>query len=517
MAILADDNEPYYREISDGLRRALAGLLEGQLGDVFGQDTTVAFDVHAPAVDVDISSIDGSDVELEAAVLTATWNEGFAAAEAAHVLADAGLGPHHNFYLTMDELWRAMRGDGEIVDIINDLLRTDRQKGMGELFISHSMGDLDQLATAEARAKARGFVERVGMIGCFGLPQVEFGRLADVVDFSSVERREVVSWAAPPSLDTATGRMAAPPGRGKRAAQDGQPARRPHPGETHQRRTPRRRARHEQALAPPGQGRVSTATQTPKSAQSRVQLTTSQRYELDLLALGDAARLAQVWEHALSASYRLGEQAGYRSGWLAGRDEEALAWQAIVTGYSAVMSQPTRDGAGAATRAQPLTPARNGAAPAPSASTPRSSISNLAHYGSPDFPGTGHLNSRHTRQRRSGVMSDLTKRPNDGLLPLITLLTVVGLAALAWWPITLIAHVNGEHLPLNPAAMAIALAKHRAPWPGSTVLVLYAIEAAVAGRSCWCWCSGAAPAAARAAPAPTPRPATSHARAKWSA
>ena len=215
VAILADDNVPYYREISDGLRRALAGLLEGQLGDVFGKDTTVSFDVHAPAVDVNISSIDGSDVELEAAVLTATWNEGFAAAEAAHVLADAGLGPHHNFYLTMDELWRAMRGDGEIVDIINDLLRTDRQKGMGELFISHSMGDLDQLATAEARAKARGFVERVGMIGCFGLPQVEFGRLADVVDFSRVERGEVVSWAAPPSLDTATGRMAAPPGRGR--------------------------------------------------------------------------------------------------------------------------------------------------------------------------------------------------------------------------------------------------------------------------------------------------------------
>lgn len=56
VAILADDNEPYYREISDGLRRALAGLLEGQLGDVFGRDTTVSFDVHAPAVDVDVSS-----------------------------------------------------------------------------------------------------------------------------------------------------------------------------------------------------------------------------------------------------------------------------------------------------------------------------------------------------------------------------------------------------------------------------------------------------------------------------
>ena len=75
-------------------------------------------------------------------------------------------------------------------------------------------------------------------------------------------------------------------------------------------------------------------------------------------------------------------------------------------------------------------------------------------------------------------MSDLTKRPNDGLLPLLTLLTVVALAALSWWPITLIAHLNGEDLPLNPAAMVIALAKDRAAWPGSTVLVLYAIEAA---------------------------------------
>ncbi len=215
LAVLAVDDEPYYRALADGLRRALAGLLEGQLGDVFGKDTTVQFDVSAPAVDIDISSIDGADVEMTAAVLTATWNEGFSAAEAAHVLADAGLGPEVNFYLTMDELWKGMRGDGEIVDIINDLLRTDRQKGMGELFITHSMADLDSLATHEARQKAKGFVERAGMIGVFGLPSAEFIRLADVVEFSDAERAEVVSWSAPPSLDTATGRMAAPPGRGK--------------------------------------------------------------------------------------------------------------------------------------------------------------------------------------------------------------------------------------------------------------------------------------------------------------
>lgn len=214
-AILAVDDDPYYRSIADPLRRALAGLLEGHLGDVFARPATISFDTTAPAVDVDISSIDGADIDLEAAVLTATWNEGFSAAEAAHVLADAGLGPARNYYLTVDELWRALRGDGEIVDLINDLVRTDRQKGTGELFISHSMGDLDALATVDARAKARGFVERVGMIGCFGLPAVEFSRLADVLEFSDAERAEVISWSAPASLDTETGRLSAPPGRGK--------------------------------------------------------------------------------------------------------------------------------------------------------------------------------------------------------------------------------------------------------------------------------------------------------------
>lgn len=214
-AVLAVDDEPYYRGVADPLRRALAGLLEGQLGDVFANPNTISFDPDATAVDVDISAIDGADIDLQAAVLVACWNEGFAAAEAAHTLADAGLGPERNFYLTVDELWRALLGGGDIVDLINDLVRTDRQKGTGELFISHSMGDLDALATVEARAKARGFVERVGMVGVFGLPSVEFSRLADVLEFSAAERGEVISWSAPASLDTATGQLASPPGRGK--------------------------------------------------------------------------------------------------------------------------------------------------------------------------------------------------------------------------------------------------------------------------------------------------------------
>lgn len=132
---------------------------------------------------------------------------------------------------------------------------------------------------------------------------------------------------------------------------------------------------------------MSTATR----AQQRVRLKASERYELDLIALGDAARLAQVWEHALTASYRLGADAGYRSGWLAGRDEEATAWQSIVTGYSAVMSQPRREEL-ARLRQPSNDGCTTGCGRCSQCIRAESVVSNLARYGSPDFPGTGHLN-----------------------------------------------------------------------------------------------------------------------------
>ena len=44
-------------------------------------------------------------------------------------------------------------------------------------------------------------------------------------------------------------------------------------------------------------------------------------------------------------------------------------------------------------------------------------------------------------------MTEPQKRPNDGMVPLIALLIVVGVALLAWWPIILIAHQHGERVP----------------------------------------------------------------------
>ena len=63
---------------------------------------------------------------------------------------------------------------------------------------------------------------------------------------------------------------------------------------------------------------------------------------LERAALDDAARLAELWDVALRASFQLGYDTGHQRGVIAGRNEEATAWQAIVTGYSAVLDTPTR-------------------------------------------------------------------------------------------------------------------------------------------------------------------------------
>lgn len=127
---------------------------------------------------------------------------------------------------------------------------------------------------------------------------------------------------------------------------------------------------------------MSTAT---THAQPR--LSTRQRYERDLVMLADAARLAQMWEHALRASFELGRATGYQAGWLTGRDEEATAWQAIVTGYSAVLSEPDRAEL-ARLRAPSNEPCARRCAACSQCARAAGVVWNLAHYGRADFPGT---------------------------------------------------------------------------------------------------------------------------------
>ncbi len=88
----------------------------------------------------------------------------------AHTLADAGLEPRRNYFVVMDELWRALRSGEGMVDRVDSLTRLNRTEGVGQAMITHTMSDLEALPTESERMKARGFVERSGMVVCGALP-----------------------------------------------------------------------------------------------------------------------------------------------------------------------------------------------------------------------------------------------------------------------------------------------------------------------------------------------------------
>ena len=111
----------------------------------------------------------------------------------------------------MDELWRALRGAPGLVEHADALTRLNRAKGMASVMITHSLADLDALATEEDRAKARGFIDRSAITVLAGLPPRELARVAEITPLTSPERALVASWSAPDSWRPG----ARHPGRGK--------------------------------------------------------------------------------------------------------------------------------------------------------------------------------------------------------------------------------------------------------------------------------------------------------------
>jgi hypothetical protein len=80
--------------------------------------------------------------------------------------------------------------------------------------ISHTMSDLLALPAEEDRMKARGFVERSGMVICGGLPSSEMPLLTAAIPLSRQEQQKLISWQDPPAWDS-RGVDVEPPGRGK--------------------------------------------------------------------------------------------------------------------------------------------------------------------------------------------------------------------------------------------------------------------------------------------------------------
>ena len=185
---------------------------------MFARHTTARLDLAAPAVCIDVSGIPAADTKLQAAVLLACWAEGFGAVEAANALADAGAAPQRRFLVVLDELWRVLRAGEGLVDRVDELTRLNRNQGVGQVMITHSLADLRAMDSEADRAKARGFVERAGAVICGGLPTQELVDLAGVVSFSRTERELLTSWSTPPGWGVA----AEPPGLGNFVLKVGQ-------------------------------------------------------------------------------------------------------------------------------------------------------------------------------------------------------------------------------------------------------------------------------------------------------
>lgn len=221
-AILTDTADAY-AELTKGLRRSLQAVLEGPLGRMFDGQSTARLSIDTPMVSVDVSAVSRQSESVLSSAMLASWSEMFSTIEAANALADAGLEPQRNYLVVLDEMWRAMRLEGAgLVDKADSITRLNRAEGVGNLFITHSLRDMQSMNSEADNLKARGFAERSGIVVTAGLAKEDLHALSEVKRMSEVEIQTVAGWSTPPGWrsrqtrdEDGRTRPAPPPGAGK--------------------------------------------------------------------------------------------------------------------------------------------------------------------------------------------------------------------------------------------------------------------------------------------------------------
>ncbi|CAL9507667.1 hypothetical protein SUDANB121_03585 [Nocardiopsis dassonvillei] len=206
----ADTRDQYDKRVDD-LVFTLRLLCTGSLAGVFDGETTTPLDLEAPGISVDISRVGAAGDKLLTAAMLCTWSYGFGMVDAAAVLSEHGVIRRRSYIGVMDELWRALRGAPGLVEFADSLTRLNRSKGMASVMVTHSLNDLEALATEEDRAKARGFVDRSAITVLAGLPPRELAAVNRITPMTAPEQGLVSSWSSPDSWQPG----ARHPGRGK--------------------------------------------------------------------------------------------------------------------------------------------------------------------------------------------------------------------------------------------------------------------------------------------------------------
>lgn len=203
-AVFAAD-EAGYRAETKQLCWTLSRLCKGPLAGIFDGPSDVDLDLSRP-VSVDISALRNQGDAVVAAAMLCSWAWAFAQLD-----GETALGRRRQRLIVMDEMWRALRAAPGLVERTDQLTRLNRAEGIATLMVTHTLADLEALASEEDRAKARGLVERCGVTIMSALPYAELHKIARVVPLTGAEMGLVASWAAPPSWSP----QVAHPGRGK--------------------------------------------------------------------------------------------------------------------------------------------------------------------------------------------------------------------------------------------------------------------------------------------------------------
>lgn len=199
MDAAAHDDTKYQAAIVD-LLRSLRALTQGNFGTVFNGQTTHQFDLDRIGVCVDVSHIANSDKKLKAAVMLASWSQGFGAIDALNLLADVGLARQQYFQVVMDELWQVLALGDFMIDRVDELTRLQRGIATSLIMISHTIKDLQSLGSEATISKALGFLERARAKVFGALPAEELRRLDSICPFTAAEQAMVTGWSAPQSL-----------------------------------------------------------------------------------------------------------------------------------------------------------------------------------------------------------------------------------------------------------------------------------------------------------------------------
>jgi hypothetical protein len=216
-AIVASRDAAGYRRAVRELVNTLALLCDGNLRGIFDRPSTVTSDLSTPALSLDLSALGDEDDDALAAGMLCSWAWSTAVIDGARESAERG-GQQRSVAVVQDELWRTLRAAPGLVERSDRITRLNRHRGVISFQVTHSMDDLEALATPTDRAKARGMVARNATVVLGGMAEQELDALRRITPLSEGEAALVTSWAAAPTWVGG----ALHPGRGKYLIKSGE-------------------------------------------------------------------------------------------------------------------------------------------------------------------------------------------------------------------------------------------------------------------------------------------------------